>query len=212
MAVRAGIICGPPAFLLSCRSNAGTARRAARAERLGGHRCAAGPVCRQGTAYRGDELLRNIAGLLARARADGVPVFHVRHDGGPGHPLARGSDGWPHHPAVAPRAGEAIVDKRQSSAFHDTDFHTRLRVSGIDRLVVAGIQTEMLVEIDLPRCRHARLPGSSGVGRPYDFRHRRAAGRTDHRASQPYARQGFSRDLLAPARFNSSEWRMANSE
>ncbi len=164
--------------------------------------------------YRGDELLRNIAGLLARARADGVPVFHVRHDGGPGHLLAKGSDGWPHHPAVAPRAGEAIVDKRQSSAFHDTDFHTRLRVSGIDRLVVAGIQTEMCVEFDLPRCRGARLPGSSGVGRPYDVRHRSAAGRTDHRAPQPYARQGVCETC---SRRRSSilangEWRIVSSE
>jgi nicotinamidase-related amidase len=96
--------------------------------------------------YRSDDLLQNIAGLLARARAAGVPVFHVRHDGGPGHLLARGSAGWPHHSAVAPQAGEAIVDKRQSSAFHDTDFHRRLQASEIDRLVVAGIQTEMCVE------------------------------------------------------------------
>ena len=96
--------------------------------------------------YRGDDLLQSIARLLARARAAGAPVFHVRHDGGPGHPLARGSAGWPHHPAVAPQAGEAIVDKRQSSAFHDTDFHARLQASAIDRLVVAGIQTEMCVE------------------------------------------------------------------
>jgi nicotinamidase-related amidase len=96
--------------------------------------------------YRGDDLLQTIAGLLARARAAGLPVFHVRHDGGSGHILARGSAGWPHHPDVAPQVGETIVDKRQSSAFHDTDFHTRLQACGIDRVVVAGIQTEMCVE------------------------------------------------------------------
>jgi len=96
--------------------------------------------------HRGDEVLRRIAGLLARARAEGLPVVHVQHDGGPGHVLAKGSAGWPHHPMVAPRAGEIVVEKRQSSAFHDTDLHRRLADAGIDRLVIAGMQTEMCVD------------------------------------------------------------------
>ena len=96
--------------------------------------------------YCATEVLQRIATLLERGRAAGVPVFHVRHDGGPGHILAKGSAGWPHHPAVAPRAGELIIDKRHSSAFHDTDFHARLTERGIDRLVIAGLQTEMCVD------------------------------------------------------------------
>ena len=96
--------------------------------------------------YRTAEVLQRIATLLERGRAAGVPVFHVRHDGGPGHILAKGSAGWPHHAAVAPRTGEPIIDKRHSSAFHDTDFHARLTERGIDRLVIAGLQTEMCVD------------------------------------------------------------------
>ena len=96
--------------------------------------------------HRGDDVLQRIAGLLARARAAEVPIFHVQHDGGPGHILAKGSVGWPHHPAVTPRAGEVVIEKRHSSAFHGTDFDARLRAANIDRLVVAGIQTEMCVE------------------------------------------------------------------
>jgi nicotinamidase-related amidase len=96
--------------------------------------------------YQGKEVLARIAGLLAGARGALVPIFHVQHDGGPGHILAKGSIGWPHHAAVQPRSGEAIVEKRYSSAFHDTDFHSRLTEAGVDRLVVAGIQTEMCVD------------------------------------------------------------------
>jgi nicotinamidase-related amidase len=96
--------------------------------------------------YRGEEVVRCIAGLLERARAEGVPVVHIQHDGGPGHVLAKGSPGWPHHPMAAPRAGEMVVEKRHSSAFHDTDLHRRLGDAGIDRLVVAGMQTEMCVD------------------------------------------------------------------
>jgi len=40
--------------------------------------------------HRGEEVVRRIAGLLGRARAEGVPVVHIQHDGGPGHVLAKG--------------------------------------------------------------------------------------------------------------------------
>src|SRR5215470_16960157 len=103
--------------------------------------------------HRGAEVVERIAGLLGRARAEGVPVVHIQHDGGPGHVLAKGSGGWPHHPLVAPRAGEIVVEKRNSSAFHDTDLHSRLCEAGIDRLVVAGMQTEMCVD---SACRGAK--------------------------------------------------------
>jgi len=96
--------------------------------------------------HRGEEVVRRIAGLLDRARAEGVPVVHIQHDGGPGHVLAKGSPGWPHHPMVAPHAGEMVVEKRHSSAFHDTDLHRRLVDAGIDRLVITGMQTEMCVD------------------------------------------------------------------
>ena len=96
--------------------------------------------------YHAAEVLERISTLLERGRVAGVPIFHVRHDGGPGHILAKGSAGWPHHPVVVPRTGELIIDKRHSSAFHDTDFHARLTERGIDRLVIAGLQTEMCVD------------------------------------------------------------------
>src|SRR5690349_5518706 len=55
--------------------------------------------------YQGEEVLERIAGLLERARDARVPIFHVQHDGGSGHILAKGSMGWPHHPLVHPRSG-----------------------------------------------------------------------------------------------------------
>jgi nicotinamidase-related amidase len=54
--------------------------------------------------YHGEEVLERIASLFERARDARVP-FHVRHNGGPGHILAKGSMGWPHHPFVHPRSG-----------------------------------------------------------------------------------------------------------
>jgi nicotinamidase-related amidase len=106
--------------------------------------------------YRGAETVERIAQLLQRARAGRVPIFHIQHDGGPGHGLARGSSGWPHHPAVTPKAGEAVIEKRHSSAFQTTDLHSRLQQAGVERLVVAGMQTEMCVE---SACRAAAALG-----------------------------------------------------
>lgn len=106
--------------------------------------------------YRGDEVLKSSGDLLKRARASQVPVFHVQHDGGPGDILCKGSVGWQHHPDVAPEVGEPVIEKRHSSAFHGTDFHNHLQEAGIDRLVIAGMQTEYCID---SACRAAAALG-----------------------------------------------------
>jgi nicotinamidase-related amidase len=106
--------------------------------------------------YRGEEVRQRIADLLRRARAANVTVFHVQHDGGAGDILAHGTAGWHHHPAVAPEPGEPVIEKRNISAFHGTDFDARLRSAGIDRLIIAGMQTEMCID---SACRAAKALG-----------------------------------------------------
>jgi nicotinamidase-related amidase len=107
-------------------------------------------------AYRGTEVVARIAALLVRARARRVPIFHVQHDGGPGHVLARGSAGWALHDAVRPLAGEPVIEKRHCSAFQETDLHERLVRAGIDKIVIAGLQTEYCVDTT---CRAASALG-----------------------------------------------------
>lgn len=106
--------------------------------------------------FDGDAVLARAAGLLAQARSAGIPVFHVQHDGGPGDILEKGTPGFAHHSAVAPLPGEPVIEKRHSSAFHDTDFDARLRSAGIDRLVIAGMQSEFCVDF---ACRAAAALG-----------------------------------------------------
>jgi nicotinamidase-related amidase len=60
--------------------------------------------------------------------------------------LEQGTAGWELHRAVAPIEGEPIIDKRHSSAFQDTILHDRLRRSEVDRVVIAGMQTEYCVD------------------------------------------------------------------
>lgn len=96
--------------------------------------------------HRGDELIARIRDLQDRARADGIPVITIQHDGGPGDLLARDGSGFAVHPGVAPKPGEEIVVKTQCDAFLGTGLDARLRALGVGRLVVAGMQTEFCVD------------------------------------------------------------------
>ena len=94
--------------------------------------------------HHGEEVVLRLGAVLGRARAQGVPVFHIRHESTGG--FERDTPGWFHHPGVTPQDGEPIIDKRRSSAFHGTDFHARLQAAGVDHLVICGMQTQFCVE------------------------------------------------------------------
>ena len=96
--------------------------------------------------HDGEAVLSRVAGLIERARAKGVPVLHVRHDGGAGDPLARGTPGFEIHPQVAPATGEPVFEKTECNAFHRTGLHDALRRLGVDRLVIAGMQSEYCID------------------------------------------------------------------
>ena len=103
--------------------------------------------------HRGAELLDTVRELLERARAAGVAVFHVQHDGRePEHPLHPGGPGWPIHHAAAPRSGEPVIRKKHADSFQDTSLQAELTARGIRRLIVAGIQTDYCVDTT---CRRA---------------------------------------------------------
>lgn len=111
-----------------------------------------------------------IRALLARARATGMLVIHTREGhradlsdahaakvergapslriGAPGpmgRILVRGEPGHEIVPALAPIAGEPVVDKPGKGAFYATDLAEILRNRGIDTLVVCGVTTEVCV-------------------------------------------------------------------
>jgi nicotinamidase-related amidase len=91
-----------------------------------------------------DRTLAAVAGLLDRARATGVPVIHTRHadpDDGP----REGEAGWELYDAVAPTAGETVVDKRFDDAFWHTGLEECLRDLGADTIVLTGMLTEHCV-------------------------------------------------------------------
>ncbi|MDP3195126.1 cysteine hydrolase family protein [Tabrizicola sp.] len=80
-----------------------------------------------------------IEALLSQARATGTPVIHVLHDDPRvDSPFRKGLPGAEPMPCAVPQAGEMVVWKHGSSAFHGTGLDAHLRGQGITELVVAG--------------------------------------------------------------------------
>lgn len=102
--------------------------------------------------YAGESLIARIGDLITRAREADVPVIYVQHCGAEGEIDEPGAPAWEIHPAIAPAAGEPVVQKRHPDAFQETTLQAELKSRNIKCLVVAGMQTEYCVDTT---CRRA---------------------------------------------------------
>lgn len=102
--------------------------------------------------HDGAGVLARIGGLVARARADAIPLIFVQHDGGPGHPLEKPHDGWRVHPATGYLDGDTVVEKLYCDAFQSTQLHHMLQQQNIRKLVIAGLMTQYCIDTS---CRRA---------------------------------------------------------
>ena len=83
---------------------------------------------------------------LARSRNAGAEIGSA----GPlGRLLVRGEPGHDFIDDLRPAAGEIVIDKPGYSAFAHSDLDHRLRVRGIDTLLLSGITTEVCVSSTL---------------------------------------------------------------
>ena len=101
--------------------------------------------------FQGERVLAVLSSLIHRARAKAVPVIFIRNNGTAGDPDLPGSPGWQIHPALAPLAGEAVIDKSGPDAFDGTNLAHQLEKQQVRQLVIAGMQTEMCVDASIRR-------------------------------------------------------------
>ncbi|AQQ53300.1 cysteine hydrolase family protein [Planococcus lenghuensis] len=106
--------------------------------------------------FNGEELLVKLQKLLRSARSAGTPVFFIQHNEPAGEPLATGTKGWEIHPAIAPEAGERVIQKNTPDSFFATELKEALEAQQIEQIIIAGIQTELCVDTT---CRRAVSSG-----------------------------------------------------
>ena len=92
-----------------------------------------------------EEAITEAARVLARARAVGIPVFHIMHDAGQGSPYDVTAEIGQISDEVAPIAGEPVIVKHYPSSFFETDLADQLGKTGRHDLVLTGFMTHMCV-------------------------------------------------------------------
>jgi nicotinamidase-related amidase len=90
----------------------------------------------------------NAAKVIADARKNGIPVFHIRHEfaNGEAPVFVPGSEGVQIQPAVAPVDGESVIVKNHINAFRDTDLKQQLDAHGVEEVVVIGAMSHMCID------------------------------------------------------------------
>jgi len=99
-----------------------------------------------------DRVLSKIAILLKQARASGIPVFFIQHDGPEGHTIEAETAAWALHPSILPLDGERVLRKKASDSFFETSLAEELQTGKISHLIIAGAMTEYCVDTT---CRRA---------------------------------------------------------
>jgi nicotinamidase-related amidase len=97
-------------------------------------------------AYNRDAVIANINALVAKARAEDVPVVWVQHESGE---LPRDSETWKYVPELERLDSEPLVHKTYGDSFEDTDLEELLSERGVGRLVVSGAQTDACIRSTL---------------------------------------------------------------
>ena len=83
--------------------------------------------------------------LLERARALGIPIFHIRHDAGPGSPYDINDHIGAIADIVAPIEGEPVITKNFPNSFVQTDLDEQLKAKGVKNIILADFMTHMCV-------------------------------------------------------------------
>ena len=86
--------------------------------------------------------------LLERFRAQGSPVFHLRHVSlRPGADFFRpDTDGVEIHASVTPQEGEAVIEKHFPNGFRDTSLAHTVTDAGVHELVICGAMSHMCID------------------------------------------------------------------
>lgn len=102
--------------------------------------------------HNSEKLLTNIKQLITWAHISKIPVILTQHNGKLGTITSKTSSGWSLHPDLPLSAEDVKIEKDFPDSFQGTNLESHLNHLGANRLIVAGIQTEICVDAT---CRRA---------------------------------------------------------
>ena len=90
----------------------------------------------------------NAARVIAYARQQGMPVFHIRHEfaNNEAPVFVPGTDGVNIQASVAPASGEPVIVKNHINAFRETDLKQQLDARGVEEVIVVGAMSHMCID------------------------------------------------------------------
>jgi nicotinamidase-related amidase len=91
-------------------------------------------------------VIANIDTLVAKARAEAVPVIWVQHSD---DHMKRGSDSWQYVPELVRQDAEPLVHKNYGDSFEATDLEDLLAERAVGHVVVTGAQTDVCIRSTL---------------------------------------------------------------
>jgi nicotinamidase-related amidase len=93
-------------------------------------------------AWDAPRIVGNIARVVARARAEGVPVIWVQHGD---EDLPKGTPQWQWVPELVPAEHEPLIHKRFNSSFEQTDLDSELAKCNATHIILAGAATNWCI-------------------------------------------------------------------
>jgi nicotinamidase-related amidase len=97
------------------------------------------------TPWEVGRVIENINTVTARARASGVPVVLIQHEGKDGY-LTYDTPGWQIERRLVVEPTDLKLRKTATDAFHLTELDALLKRHGVTELVICGIHTEFCVD------------------------------------------------------------------
>ena len=99
----------------------------------------------EGAAWDCANVIARINRVAAHARASGVPVVFIQHEGQGGY-LAHGSRAWQLADGLLAEPDDLYVRKTTPDSFLRTDLQALLSARGVSELIVCGMHSEFCVD------------------------------------------------------------------
>lgn len=99
----------------------------------------------EGAAWDCANVIARINRVAAHARASGVPVVFIQHEGQGGY-LTHGSRAWQLADGLLAEPDDLRVRKTTPDSFLRTDLQAQLSTHGVSELIVCGMHTEFCVD------------------------------------------------------------------